>query len=181
MTWDFNYLLYNNVSLSFFSSLIQQPKSQRDKNPVSQGKPELPPQIQTSHTHSEAPTYEELLNRRRREENRYRQLEEEIELINRRLLRQADEEVGISGTNQSFASKASVPERRARRFNEERVPDRQHGRSDRDRDPDGSEEMDERFRFESDFDRRLLRVYPNDRYLHIHLHSLYLLTIALSF
>nr|XP_048276450.1 centrosome and spindle pole-associated protein 1 isoform X9 [Myodes glareolus] len=136
-------------------------KNQRDKNPVSQGKSELPPQIQTSYTHSEAPTYEELLNRRRREESRYRQLEEEIELINRRLLRQADEEVGISGTNQSFASKASVPERRARRFNEERVPDRQHGRSDRD--PDGGEEMDERFRFESDFDRRLLRVYPSDR------------------
>lgn len=178
MTWDFNYLLYN-VSLSFFSSLIQQLKNQRDKNPVSQGKSELPPQIQTSHTHSEAPTYEELLNRRRREESRYRQLEEEIELINRRLLRQADEEVDISGTNQSFASKTSVPERRARRFNEERVPDRQHGRSDRD--PDGGEEMDERFRFESDFDRRLLRVYPSDRYLHIHLHSLYLLTIALSF
>ncbi|XP_057646290.1 centrosome and spindle pole-associated protein 1 isoform X5 [Chionomys nivalis] len=138
-----------------------EPKSQRDKNPVSHGKSELPPQIQTSHTHSEAPTYEELLNRRRREESRYRQLEDEIELINRRLLRQANEEVGVSGTNQSFASKAGVPERRARRFNEEHVPDRQLCRSDRD--PDDSEEMDERFRFESDFDRRLLRVYPNER------------------
>ncbi|XP_049997983.1 centrosome and spindle pole-associated protein 1 isoform X1 [Alexandromys fortis] len=139
-----------------------EPKSQRDKNPVSHGKSELPPQIQTSHTHSEAPTYEELLNRRRREESRYRQLEDEIELINRRLLRQANEEVGVSGTNQSFASKAGgVPERRARRSNEERVPDRQLCRSDRD--PHDSEEMDERFRFESDFDRRLLRVYPNER------------------
>ncbi|XP_041523374.1 centrosome and spindle pole-associated protein 1 isoform X5 [Microtus oregoni] len=139
-----------------------EPKSQRDKNPVSHSKSELPPQIQTSHTHSEAPTYEELLNRIRREESRYRQLEDETELINRRLLRQANEEVGISGTNRSFASKAGgVPERRARRSNEERVPDRQLCRSDRD--PHDGEEMDERFRFESDFDRRLLRVYPNER------------------
>ncbi|XP_075827473.1 centrosome and spindle pole-associated protein 1 isoform X6 [Microtus pennsylvanicus] len=139
-----------------------EPKSQRDKNPVSHGKSELPPQIQTSHTHSEAPTYEELLNRTRREESRYRQLEDEIELINRRLLRQANEEVGVSGTNQSFASKVGgVPERRARRSNEECVPDRQLCRSDRD--PHDGEEMDERFRFESDFDRKLLRVYPSER------------------
>ncbi|KAH0521568.1 Centrosome and spindle pole associated protein 1 [Microtus ochrogaster] len=138
-----------------------EPKSQRDKNPVSHGKSELPLQIQTSHTHSEAPTYEELLNRRRREEGRYRQLEDEIELLNRRLLRQANEDVGVSGTNQSFARKAGgVPERRARRSDEERVPDRQLCRSDRD--PHDGEEMDERFRFESDFDRRPLRVYPSE-------------------
>ncbi|XP_052571119.1 centrosome and spindle pole-associated protein 1 isoform X10 [Peromyscus californicus insignis] len=138
-----------------------EPKSQRNKNPVSHGKPDLPPQKQTSYTHSEAPTYEELLNRRRREESRYQQLDDEIELISRRLLKQTNEEVGISGTKQSFASKAGVPERRARRVNAEQVPDRQYYRSDRDL--DGSEEMDERFRFESDFDRRLLRVYPDER------------------
>ncbi|KAL6050667.1 hypothetical protein STEG23_014067, partial [Scotinomys teguina] len=136
-------------------------KIQRNKNPVSHSKPDLPPQIQTSYTHSEAPTYEELLNRRRRKEGRYQQLDDEIELINRGLLKQTDEEAGISGTKQSFASKAGVLERRARRFNEEQVPDRQYYKSDRD--PDISEEMDERFRFESDFDRRLLRVYPNER------------------
>lgn len=170
MTWDFNYLLYDlydNVSLRCFSFLIQQPKSQRNKNPVSHGKPDLPPQKQTSYIHSEAPTYEELLNRRRRrEESGYQQLDDDIELVSRRLLKQTNAEVGISGTKPSFASKAGVPERRARRVNEEQVPDRQYCRSDRDLDV--SEEMDERFRFESDFDRRLLRVYPDERYLHFH-------------
>nr|XP_042126646.1 centrosome and spindle pole-associated protein 1 isoform X17 [Peromyscus maniculatus bairdii] len=139
-----------------------EPKSQRNKNPVSHGKPDLPPQKQTSYIHSEAPTYEELLNRRRRrEESGYQQLDDDIELVSRRLLKQTNAEVGISGTKPSFASKAGVPERRARRVNEEQVPDRQYCRSDRDLDV--SEEMDERFRFESDFDRRLLRVYPDER------------------
>ncbi|XP_051015124.1 centrosome and spindle pole-associated protein 1 isoform X5 [Acomys russatus] len=137
-------------------------KNQRHKNPVSPSKSDLPPQIQTAYTHSERPTYEELLNQRRREEGRYRQLDDEIELRNRRLLKQTNEEVGISSAkHQSFASKAAVSERRARRFNEERVLDRQYYRDDRD--PDISEEMDERFRFESNFDRRPLRVYTDDR------------------
>ncbi|XP_040597381.1 centrosome and spindle pole-associated protein 1 isoform X3 [Mesocricetus auratus] len=139
-----------------------EPKSQRNKNPVSQSKSDLPPKIQTSYTHSEAPAYEELLNRRQREESRYQQLDDEIELVNRRL-RQTSEEVGVSGTKRSFASETGAQERRARRVNEERVLERQHCRSDRD--PDTNEEMDERFRFESDFDRRLLRVYPHDRQL----------------
>ncbi|XP_051015226.1 centrosome and spindle pole-associated protein 1 isoform X19 [Acomys russatus] len=139
-------------------------KNQRHKNPVSPSKSDLPPQIQTAYTHSERPTYEELLNQRRREEGRYRQLDDEIELRNRRLLKQTNEEVGISSAkHQSFASKAAVSERRARRFNEERVLDRQYYRDDRD--PDISEEMDERFRFESNFDRRPLRVYTDDRIL----------------
>ncbi|OBS78052.1 hypothetical protein A6R68_19557, partial [Neotoma lepida] len=137
------------------------PKSQRNKNPVSQGKSDLPPQIQTSYIHSEAPTHEELLKRSRREEGRYQQLDDELELINRRLLKQTNEEVGISGPKQSLASKAGVPEQRARRFNEDQVLDRHYYRSDRD--PHVSEEMDERFRYESDFDRRLLRTYPNER------------------
>ncbi|KAL1775619.1 centrosome and spindle pole-associated protein 1 isoform X1 [Sigmodon hispidus] len=139
-------------------------KSQRNKN--SPGKSCLPPPIQTSHTHSEAPAYEELLSRRRREEARYQQLDDDTELTSRRLLRQTDGEVGIAATKQSFASKAGVPERRAGRSHEDRVLDRQGYRPDRD--PDVGEEMDERFRFESDFDRRLLRVYPHDSlYLNI--------------
>ncbi|XP_029389097.1 centrosome and spindle pole-associated protein 1 isoform X5 [Mus pahari] len=137
-----------------------EPKSQRNKNPVSQGKSGLPSQIQTSYTHSEGPSYEELL--RRQEEGLYRQLDGETELRNRRLLKQTNERIGISGAeHQSLSSKAGIPERRARRFNEERMLDRQFCRADRD--PDVSEDMDERFRFESDFDRRLLRVYTNDR------------------
>ncbi|XP_028625553.1 centrosome and spindle pole-associated protein 1 isoform X4 [Grammomys surdaster] len=138
-----------------------EPKTQRNKNPVSQGKFDLPSQTQTSYIHSERPSYEELLSQRRRGEDRYQQLDDEIELRNRRLLKQTNEEIGISGAkHQSFSSKAGVPERRARRFNEERMVDKQYCRAERD--PDISEEMDERFRFESDFDRRLLRVYTND-------------------
>ncbi|XP_070077429.1 centrosome and spindle pole-associated protein 1 isoform X3 [Equus caballus] len=145
--------------------------SQRNKKPISQVKPDLPPQIHTSWENSEGPrreiltpseTYEELLNQRRLEEDRYRQLDDEIELRNRRVIQKTNEEVGISNKkHQSFANKADISDRRFRRFNEDRVFDRQYYRPDQD--PEGSEEMDERFRYESDFDRRLLRVYTNDR------------------
>ncbi|XP_046498021.1 centrosome and spindle pole-associated protein 1 isoform X4 [Equus quagga] len=145
--------------------------SQRNKKPISQVKPDLPPQIHTSWENSEGPrreiltpseAYEELLNQRRLEEDRYRQLDDEIELRNRRVIQKTNEEVGISNKkHQSFANKADISDRRFRRFNEDRVFDRQYYRPDQD--PEGSEEMDERFRYESDFDRRLLRVYTNDR------------------
>ncbi|KAF5926305.1 hypothetical protein HPG69_011436, partial [Diceros bicornis minor] len=145
-------------------------KSQRNKKPISQVKPDLPSQIQTSWENSEGPrrdvltpseAYEELLNQRRLEEDRYRQLDDEIELRNRRITQKTNEEVGISNKkHQRFASKADIPDRRFRRFNEDRVFDRQYYRPDQD--PERSEEMDERFRYESDFDRRLLRVYTND-------------------
>ncbi|XP_045416512.1 centrosome and spindle pole-associated protein 1 isoform X5 [Lemur catta] len=148
-----------------------EPKSQRNKKPLSQIKPDLSSQIQTSCENSEGPrkgvltpseAYEELLNQRRLEEDRYRQLDDEIELRNRRIVKKANEEVGISNTkHQRFASKTGIPDRRFRRFNEDCVFDRQCYRPDQD--PEVSEEMDERFRYESDFDRRLLRVYPNDR------------------
>nr|XP_020144421.1 centrosome and spindle pole-associated protein 1 isoform X3 [Microcebus murinus] len=148
-----------------------EPKSQRNKKPVSQFKPDLSSQIQTSCENSEGPrrgvltpseAYEELLNQRRLEEDRYRQLDDEIELRNRRIIKKANEEVGISNTkHQRFANKPGIPDRRFHRFNEDRVFDRQYYRPDQD--PEVSEEMDERFRFESDFDRRFLRVYPNDR------------------
>nr|XP_044636199.1 centrosome and spindle pole-associated protein 1 isoform X7 [Equus asinus] len=144
--------------------------SQRNKKPISQVKPDLPPQIHTSWENSEGPrreiltpseAYEELLNQRRLEEDRYRQLDDEIELRNRRVIQKTNEEVGISNKkHQSFANKADISDRRFRRFNEDCVFDRQYYRPDQD--PEGSEEMDERFRYESDFDRRLLRVYTND-------------------
>ncbi|XP_078297593.1 centrosome and spindle pole-associated protein 1 isoform X12 [Panthera onca] len=146
-------------------------KNQRNKKPISQVKPDLPSQIQTSCENSEGPrrnvltpseAYEELLNQRRLEENRYRQLDDEIELRNRRIIKKTNEEVGISDKkHQRFASKADIPERRFSKFNEDRVFDRHYYRPDQD--PEVSEEMDERFRYESDFDRRLLRVYTNDR------------------
>ncbi|XP_021111708.1 centrosome and spindle pole-associated protein 1 isoform X5 [Heterocephalus glaber] len=145
-------------------------RSQRSKNPVSQVQSDLPSQIQTSCSNSEGPrrdvltpseTYEQLLNRRRLEEDRYRQLDDEIELRNKRITKKTNEKVGISNTkHQRFASKAGVPERRFCRFHEDPVFDRQYCRPDQD--PEISEEMDERFRYEGDVDRRLLRVYTND-------------------
>lgn len=128
-------------------------------------------------TPSEA--YEELLNQRRLEEDRYRKLDDEIELRNnRRVIKKTNEEVGISNKkHQRFVSKTDIPDRRFHRFNEDCALDKQYYRPGQD--PEVSEEMDERFRYESDFDRRLLRVYTNDRYLQLHFYLLYLLNIIL--
>ncbi|XP_032982603.1 centrosome and spindle pole-associated protein 1 isoform X4 [Rhinolophus ferrumequinum] len=146
-------------------------KSQRTKKPISQVKPGLLSQIQTSLENSEgarrdvltpSEAYEELLNQRRLEEDRYRQLDDEIELRNRRIVKKINEEVGISNKkHHRFASKVDIPDRRFHRLDEDFVFDRQYYRPDQD--PEVSEEMDERFRYESDFDRRPLRVYTNDR------------------
>ncbi|XP_038435385.1 centrosome and spindle pole-associated protein 1 isoform X5 [Canis lupus familiaris] len=145
-------------------------KNQRNKKPICQGKPDLSSQIQTSCENSgglgrnvltPSEAYEELLNQRRLEEDRYRQLDDDIELRNRRIIKKTNEEVGIPNKkHQRFANKADIPDRRFRRFNDDRVFDRQYYKPDQD--PEVSEEMDERFRYESDFDRRLLRVYTND-------------------
>ncbi|XP_045255049.2 centrosome and spindle pole-associated protein 1 isoform X8 [Macaca fascicularis] len=140
-----------------------EPKSQRNKKPIGQVKPDLTSQKHTSCENSEGPrkdvltpseAYEELLNQRR--------LDDELEVRNRRIIKKANEEVGISNLkHQRFASKAGIPDRRFHKFNEDRVFDRRYHRPGQD--PEVSEEMDERFRYESDFDRRLLRVYTNDR------------------
>ncbi|XP_017913931.1 PREDICTED: centrosome and spindle pole-associated protein 1 isoform X7 [Capra hircus] len=147
-------------------------KNLRSKKPISQVKPDLPSQIQSSCENSEGPrkdvltpseAYEELLNQRRLEEDRYRKLDDEIELRNnRRVIKKTDEEVGFSSkTHQRFDSKTDIPDRRFHRFNEDRAFDKQSYRPGYD--PEVSEDMDERFRYESDFDRRLLRVYTKDR------------------
>ncbi|XP_049709483.1 centrosome and spindle pole-associated protein 1 isoform X7 [Elephas maximus indicus] len=148
-----------------------EPKSERNKKSICPVKSDLPSQIQASCKNSEGPrrevltsseAYEELLNQRRLEEDRYRQLDDEIELRNRRIIKNTNEEVDISSKkHQRLANKADLPDSRFRRFNEDRGFDRWYYR--RDRDPEVSEEMDERFRYESDFDRRPLRVYANDR------------------
>lgn len=79
--------------------------------------------------------------------------------------------MGISSKNhQRFASRVDIPGRRFHRFNEDCDFDGQCYRPDQD--PEVSEEMDERFRYESDFDRRPLRVYTNNRYLQLHFYYL---------
>ncbi|XP_005215544.2 centrosome and spindle pole-associated protein 1 isoform X13 [Bos taurus] len=147
-------------------------KNQRSKKPISQVKPDLPSQIQSSFENSEGPrkdvltpseAYEELLNQRRLEEDRYRKLDDEIELRNnRRVIKKTDEEVGVSSKkHQRFDSTTDIPDRRFHRFNEDLAFDKQSYRPGYD--PEVSEDMDERFRYESDFDRRLLRVYTKNR------------------
>lgn len=79
--------------------------------------------------------------------------------------------------HQRYASKVDVPDRRFDRFHDHRVLDRRYHRPDQD--PEVSEEMDERFRYESDYDRRPLRVYTSDRYLQLHFYFLYLLSIII--
>ncbi|XP_058898586.1 centrosome and spindle pole-associated protein 1 isoform X7 [Kogia breviceps] len=146
-------------------------KNQRSKKPISQVKPDLPSQMQSSWENSEGPrkdiltpseAYEELLNQRRLEEERYRKLDDEIELRNnRRVIKKTNEEVGISNKkHQRFVSRTDIPDRRFHRFNEDRAFDKQYYRPGQD--AEVGEEMDERFRYESDFDRRLLRMYTND-------------------
>lgn len=148
-------------------------KNQRNKKPFSQIKPDLPSQIQTSFENVEGPrrevltpsdAYEELLNQRRLEEDKYRQLDDDIELRNRRISKKSHEERGVSNRKyQKFASKTDISNRRLYGLNEDPAFDRQYYRPDQN--PEISEEMDERFRFENDFDRRYLRLYPNDRML----------------
>ncbi|ELK35372.1 Centrosome and spindle pole-associated protein 1 [Myotis davidii] len=126
------------------------------------GKPPVSPESPRRDVLTPSEAYEELLNQRRLEEDRYRQLDDEIELRNRRINKKTNEEVDISNKkHQRFASKVDIPDRRFSRFNEDRALDKQYYIPDKD--PEVSEEMDERFRYESDFDRRPLRVYTNDR------------------
>ncbi|XP_045151757.1 centrosome and spindle pole-associated protein 1 isoform X7 [Echinops telfairi] len=148
-----------------------EPKSEREKTSTCQVKPDLPSQIQATPQNSEGPrreavppsqAYEELLNQRRLEENRYRQLDDEIELRTRRLVKTTNEGADISSKKQQrLANKTDLADKRFRRLNEDRDFHRPSHRPDHD--PEVSEEMDERFRYESDFDRRPLRVYANNR------------------
>ncbi|KAM5315345.1 centrosome and spindle pole-associated protein 1 isoform 10-T13 [Glossophaga mutica] len=93
-------------------------KSQRNKKPISQVQPDLPSQIQTFYQNSEGPrrdvltpseTYEELLNQRRLEEDRYRHLDDEIELRNRRIIKKRNEEVDISNKKHQSAQDNEAP------------------------------------------------------------------------
>uniref|UniRef100_A0A8C3WYT3 Centrosome and spindle pole-associated protein 1 n=1 Tax=Catagonus wagneri TaxID=51154 RepID=A0A8C3WYT3_9CETA len=102
-------------------------KNQGNKKPTSQVKPDLPSQIQSSCENAESP---------RKDGNRYRQLDDEIELRSRRITKKTNEEVGISNKiYPRFVSKTDIPDRRFRRFNEDRVFDKHCG-IDRRRSPD---------------------------------------------
>ncbi|XP_067409755.1 centrosome and spindle pole-associated protein 1 [Emydura macquarii macquarii] len=138
---------------------------------ITRVQPELRSQIQPSFTDSEPPkkdaftsteAYEELLNRKRLEEDRYRRLDDEAELRDRILHKKLDEELDISNRkHRGFDSKPDIYPRRHHRFDEDRDFDRRYYRLDHD--PEINEEMDPRFRYESDYDKKPLRVFHAER------------------
>uniref|UniRef100_F7ETL5 Centrosome and spindle pole associated protein 1 n=1 Tax=Monodelphis domestica TaxID=13616 RepID=F7ETL5_MONDO len=116
-------------------------------------------------------TYEELLTQRRLEEDRYRRLDDEIELRDTKPHKKSNEEVDIyRRKHQEIANKVAVPGGRYHRFKEDQNFDRKCYRPVYG--PEGSEEMNPWFRYESDFDRRPLRVFTTDRYLKFHFYLL---------
>uniref|UniRef100_A0A8C0GT08 Uncharacterized protein n=1 Tax=Chelonoidis abingdonii TaxID=106734 RepID=A0A8C0GT08_CHEAB len=135
--------------------------------------PGLRSQVQPSCADSEPPkkdaftsteAYEELLNRRRLEEDRYCRLDDEAELRDRILHKKLDEELKISNRkHHRFEGKPDISPRRHHRFDEDRHFDRRHYKLDYD--PEINEEMDPRFRYESDYDKKPLRVFHAERYL----------------
>nr|XP_048696834.1 centrosome and spindle pole-associated protein 1 isoform X7 [Caretta caretta] len=138
---------------------------------ITRVQPGLRSQIQPSCADSEPPkkdaftstdAYEELLNRRRLEEDPYRRLDDEAELRERILYKKLDEELDISNRkHHRFDSKPDISPRRHHRFDEDRHFDRRHYKLDYD--PEINEEMDPRFRYESDYDKKPLRVFHAER------------------
>uniref|UniRef100_A0A8C8SES6 Centrosome and spindle pole-associated protein 1 n=1 Tax=Pelusios castaneus TaxID=367368 RepID=A0A8C8SES6_9SAUR len=175
-----NYLTTNEVdpytqglSLPIGERRTAKHETERSKKTtaITKIQPELRSQIQPSCTASEPPkkdaftsteAYEELLNRRRLEEDRYRRLDDEAELRNRILDKKLDEELDISSRkHHRFDSKLDSSPRRHHRFDEDRDFDRRYYRLDYD--PEINEEMDPRFRYESDYDKKPLRVFHAER------------------
>ncbi|XP_077666301.1 centrosome and spindle pole-associated protein 1 isoform X6 [Eretmochelys imbricata] len=138
---------------------------------ITRVQPGLRSQIQPSCADSEPPkkdaftstdAYEELLNRRRLEEDPYRRLDDEAELRDRILYKKLDEDLDISNRkHHRFDSKPDISLRRHHRFDEDRHFDRRHYKLDYD--PEINEEMDPRFRYESDYDKKPLRVFHAER------------------
>ncbi|XP_068956178.1 centrosome and spindle pole-associated protein 1 isoform X14 [Petaurus breviceps papuanus] len=141
-------------------------ESEGNKTTISKVKSDLHSQIQPSNRNPEAPqkdvseTYEELLTQRRLEEDRYRRLDDEIELRDAKPHKKPNE-ADISNRKHEIANKVDVPGRRYQKFKEDQNFDRRYYRPNCD--PEGSAEMDPRFRYESDFDGRPLRVFTTDR------------------
>ncbi|XP_031802169.1 centrosome and spindle pole-associated protein 1 isoform X14 [Sarcophilus harrisii] len=137
---------------------------------ISKIKSDLHSQIQSSNRNTEAPpkdvslsteTYEELLNQRRLEEDRYRRLDDEIELRDAKPHKKPNEGDVSNRKHYEIANKVDVPVRRYYRFKEDQNFDKHYYKPNSG--PEGNEEMDPRVRYESDYDRRPLRVFTTDR------------------
>ncbi|XP_030906490.2 centrosome and spindle pole-associated protein 1 isoform X9 [Melopsittacus undulatus] len=145
----------------------------RNKKPVAVTKlqPELHTEVQPFNTRAEPPRkdaftstegYEELLNKRWLEEDRYHRLDDDIELRNRLLNKRLDEDLDVpSRRHHGFATQSIIPIRKHHRLDEDRSFGRRYYRSDYD--PEISEGTDPRFRSESAYDRKTPRFFHAER------------------
>ncbi|XP_074134929.1 centrosome and spindle pole-associated protein 1 isoform X3 [Sminthopsis crassicaudata] len=154
-----------------FREIKKNPEHESEGNKtISKIKSDLHLQIQSSNRNTEAPqkdaslsteTYEELLNQRRLEEDRYRRLDDAIELRDAKPHKKPNEGDISNRKHHEIANKVDVPGRRYYRFKEDQNFDKHYYKPNYG--PEGSEEMDPRVRYESDYDRRPLRVFTTDR------------------
>ncbi|KAM9304204.1 centrosome and spindle pole-associated protein 1 isoform 4-T4 [Morus bassanus] len=150
-------------------------KNEMDRNKkaiaVTRLQPELHTEVQPCNTGAEPPKkdaftstegYEELLNKRWLEEDRYHRLDDEVELRSRLLNKRLDEDLDVPNRrHRGFASQSVIPIRKHHRLDEDRDFGRRYYRVDGD--PEISEEMDPRFRCESAYDRKTPRVFYAER------------------
>lgn len=146
----------------------------RNKKPiaVTRLQPELRTEVQPCNTDAEPPKkdaftstegYEELLNKRWLEEDRYHRLDDEVELRSGLLNKRRDEDLDVPNRrHHGFASQSVIPVRKHHRLDEDRDFGRRYYRMDYD--PEISDEMDPRFRCESAYDRKTPRVFYAERY-----------------
>ncbi|XP_054045778.1 centrosome and spindle pole-associated protein 1 isoform X17 [Rissa tridactyla] len=145
----------------------------RNRKPVAvtRLRPELHTEVQPCNTGVEPPKkdaftstegYEELLNKRWLEEDRYHRLNDEVELRSRLLNKRLDEDLDVPNQRRrGFASQSVIPIRKHHRLDEDRDFARRYYRMDHD--PEISEEMDPRFRCESAYDRKTPRGFYAER------------------
>ncbi|XP_075600047.1 centrosome and spindle pole-associated protein 1 isoform X1 [Balearica regulorum gibbericeps] len=150
-------------------------ENQMDRNKkltaVTRLQPELHTEVQPCNTGAQPPRkdaftstegYEELLNKRWLEEDRYHRLDDEVELRSRLLNKRLDEDLDVPNRrHRGFANQSVIPITKHHRLDEDCNFGRRYYRMDCD--PEISEEMDARFRCESAYDRKTPRVFYAER------------------
>ncbi|XP_009993897.1 PREDICTED: centrosome and spindle pole-associated protein 1 [Chaetura pelagica] len=138
---------------------------------VTRFQPELRTEVQPYNTGAEPPKkdaftstegYEEWLNKRWLEENRYHRLDDEVELGSRLLNKRLNEDLDVpSRRHCGFASQAVIPIRKHHRLEEDSDFGRRYYRMDYD--PEISEDTDPRLRCQSAYDRKAPRNFYAER------------------
>lgn len=175
ISWFVFLQCYLFIFKSFNSFSIKQRETDRNKKLIAATKlwPEPHTEVEPCSTAAEPPKkdaftstegYEELLNKRRLEEDRYHRLDDEVELRSRLLSKRLDEDLDVpSRRHRGFPSQSVIPIRRYHRLDEDRDFDRRYYRMDYE--PEISEEFDSRFRCESAYERKPPRYFYAERYL----------------